>query len=484
MDSHTESMPAPIPNADSGQDTAMNDADYESAERNFLLNGPLSVEESMRGDGETIEIDQRLVNPTLQLQPRDFELLKVLGKGGYGKVFLARKASAPDRGCIFAMKVLKKATIVRNQKDTAHTKAERNILEIIRHPFLVELRYAFQTRDRLYLVLEFMAGGELFTQLERQGVFNEPTARFYLAEITLALGHLHEFGIVYRDLKPENILLDTEGHVKLTDFGLSKEAADKDLTHTFCGTIEYMAPEVLVRQGHGKDVDWWSLGTLMYDMLSGGPPFSADTKKQTIDKILRSRLCLPPYLTPEAKSLLTSLLKKVVTERLGYGPRDVDAVKSHSFFTSVNWEHVINRRTEPPFRPDSLLTSETDVSLFDPKFTRENPVESPAEDSVLSASLSDAFQGFTYVAPAVLDSVYRDTDSAAGASASARRARRFSGGGAGASGWAGRRQATLDSCGGGADDQQFVLEDDFEDMDTDEPAPAAASAAAAAIGPA
>ena len=186
--------------------------------------------------------------------PCDFELLKVLGKGGYGKVFQVRKVTpGADRNTIYAMKVLKKASIVRNQKDTAHTKAERNILECVKHPFIVDLAYAFQTGGKLYLILEYLSGGELFMQLEREGIFMEDTACFYLAEITLALEHLHSQGIIYRDLKPENILLDAQGHIKLTDFGLCKESVDEtSVTHTFCGTIEYMAPEILTRTGHNK----------------------------------------------------------------------------------------------------------------------------------------------------------------------------------------------------------------------------------------
>ena len=183
-----------------------------------------------------------------------FELLKVLGKGGYGKVFQVRKITpGTDKNTIYAMKVLKKASIVRNQKDTAHTKAERNILECVKHPFIVDLAYAFQTGGKLYLILEYLSGGELFMQLEREGIFMEDTACFYLAEITLALEHLHSQGIIYRDLKPENILLDALGHIKLTDFGLCKESVDEtSVTHTFCGTIEYMAPEILTRTGHNK----------------------------------------------------------------------------------------------------------------------------------------------------------------------------------------------------------------------------------------
>ncbi|KAL7065328.1 hypothetical protein AAHC03_04685 [Spirometra sp. Aus1] len=361
----------------------------------------------MHDEVERVEICEDTVNPGQpKVRPQDFTLLKVLGKGGYGKVFLARKISGVDSGQVFAMKVLKKASIVTSAKDTAHTKTERNILEMIKHPFLVQLHYAFQTPGKLYLALEFLAGGELFTQLEREGVFMEDQASFYLAEIILAIGHLHSMGIVYRDLKPENILLDTEGHVKLTDFGLSKERVDKDLTHTFCGTIEYMAPEILLRQGHGKAVDWWSLGTLMYDMLSGGPPFAGEDRKKTMELVLRGKFVLAPYLSREAKRLLKGLLRKNVAERLGSKEEDAEEIKAHPFFRNTNWDQVYARQAEPPFKP--TLTSETDVSRFDPQFTNENPVESPDEGVPISSSVCDVFEGFTYVDPQVHISMARD----------------------------------------------------------------------------
>ncbi|XP_009082306.1 PREDICTED: ribosomal protein S6 kinase beta-2-like, partial [Acanthisitta chloris] len=223
------------------------------------------------GHYEEIEISESSVNNGPEhIGPHCFELLRVLGKGGYGKVFQVRKVQGTNTGKIFAMKVLKKAKIACNAKDTAHTRAERNILEAVKHPFIVDLIYAFQTGGKLYLILECLSGGELFMQLEREGIFLEDTACFYLSEITLALGHLHSHGIIYRDLKPENIMLNSQGHIKLTDFGLCKESIhDGAVTHTFCGTIEYMAPEILVRSGHNRAVDWWSLGALMYDMLTG-----------------------------------------------------------------------------------------------------------------------------------------------------------------------------------------------------------------------
>uniref|UniRef100_A0A3B4H6V4 Ribosomal protein S6 kinase n=1 Tax=Pundamilia nyererei TaxID=303518 RepID=A0A3B4H6V4_9CICH len=343
-------------------------------------------------DGK-FEISENSVNKgTEQIRPECFELLKVLGKGGYGKVFQVRKVSGATSGKIFAMKVLKKAMIVRNAKDTAHTKAERNILEEVKHPFIVDLIYAFQTGGKLYLILEYLSGGELFMQLEREGIFMEDTACFYLAEISMALGHLHQKGIIYRDLKPENIMLNNNGHVKLTDFGLCKESIhDGTVTHTFCGTIEYMAPEILMRSGHNRAVDWWSLGALMYDMLTGAPPFTGENRKKTIDKILKCKLSLPPYLTQEARDLL----KKVKMPRC-------DSGAAHTFFRLINWDELLARKVEPPFKP--FLQSADDVSQFDSKFTSQTPVDSP-DDSMLSESANQVFLGFTYVAPSVLENV-------------------------------------------------------------------------------
>ncbi|CAB1316431.1 unnamed protein product, partial [Coregonus sp. 'balchen'] len=298
-------------------------------------------------DCEKFEISEDSVNKgTEQIRPECFELLRVLGKGGYGKVFQVRKMLGATSGKIFAMKVLKKAMIVRNAKDTAHTKAERNILEEVKHPFIVDLIYAFQTGGKLYLILEYLSGGELFMQLEREGIFMEDTACFYLAEISMALGHLHQKGIIYRDLKPENIMLNNNGHVKLTDFGL--------------------APEILMRSGHNRAVDWWSLGALMYDMLTG------------------------------------ALLKRNASLRLGAGPGDSSEIQSHPFFRHINWDDLLARKVEPPFKP--FLQSADDVSQFDSKFTSQTPVDSP-DDSTLSESANQVFLGFTYVAPSVLENI-------------------------------------------------------------------------------
>uniref|UniRef100_A0A674PCU5 Ribosomal protein S6 kinase n=1 Tax=Takifugu rubripes TaxID=31033 RepID=A0A674PCU5_TAKRU len=361
-------------------------------------------------DCEKFEISENSVNKGKeQIRPECFELLKVLGKGGYGKVFQVRKVSGATSGKIFAMKVLKKAMIVRNAKDTAHTKAERNILEEVKHPFIVDLIYAFQTGGKLYLILEYLSG-EISN--EQSSIFGccscfsflfLTVASFYLAEISMALGHLHQKGIIYRDLKPENIMLNNIGHVKLTDFGLCKESIhDGTVTHTFCGTIEYMAPEILMRSGHNRAVDWWSLGALMYDMLTGAPPFTGENRKKTIDKILKCKLSLPPYLTQEARDLLKKLLKRNASLRLGAGPGDAAEVQAHPFFRHINWDDLLAHKVEPPFKP--FLQSADDASQFDSKFTSQTPVDSP-DDSMLSESANQVFLGFTYVAPSVLENV-------------------------------------------------------------------------------
>ncbi|CAH8526280.1 unnamed protein product [Schistosoma bovis] len=353
---------------------------------------------------ETVEICQKTVNPNNRVNAENFKIQRVIGKGGYGKVFLVQKVDGIDQGKLYAMKVLKKARLVCNEKDKAHTVSERNILEMLQHPFLVKLHYAFQNHSNLYIVLEYCHGGELFNYLEREGALLENAACFYASEIVLAIGHLHSLGIIYRDLKSENVLLDRQGHVKLTDFGLSKEGVCT--TNTFCGTIEYMAPEIIRCEGHGKAVDWWSLGTLIYDMLSGAPPFSQEESREaTTRKILTAPLKFPPSFSSEVTSLIRGLLKRDPNERLG-SKEDMEEIKRHKFFKrhEINWSDVYNRRLKPPFRPK--LTAENDVSMFDPSFTRLQPVVSPVDGG---ASIPpDMFQGFSYVAPSVCEDSLRD----------------------------------------------------------------------------
>ncbi|XP_046885897.1 ribosomal protein S6 kinase alpha-2 isoform X2 [Hypomesus transpacificus] len=325
--------------------------------------------------------------------PSQFALLKVLGQGSYGKVFLVRKIRGLDTGQLYAMKVLKKATL--KVRDRLRSKMERDILAEVNHPFIVKLHYAFQTEGKLYLILDFLRGGDLFTRLSKEVMFTEKDVKFYLAELALALDHLHSLGIIYRDLKPENILLDEEGHIKITDFGLSKEAIQHDkITYSFCGTIEYMAPEVVNRRGHTQSADWWSFGVLMFEMLTGSLPFQGKDRKETMALILKAKLGMPQFLSPEVQSLLRALFKRNPTNRLGAGPDGVEEIKRHDFFRPVDWNKLYRREIKPPFKP--AVGRPEDTFHFDPEFTSQTPTDSPG--SPPSANTHQLFRGFSFVA--------------------------------------------------------------------------------------
>merc|ERR1711988_1203367 len=268
--------------------------------------------------------------------------------------------------------------IKRNQVE--HTKTERNVLEAVSHPFIVTLHYAFQTPKKLYFVLEYCPGGELFFHLSRAGRFSEGRCRFYASEILLAIEYLHRLNIIYRDMKPENVLLDADGHVKLTDFGLSKEGImDNFSAKSMCGTPEYLAPEILDKKGHGKAVDWYSLGALMYEMLTGLPPFYTRDREQLFARTRGGDLSYPSYITPVAKSLLQSLLQRDPDRRLGGGHGDADEVKCHPFFNGIDWTAFQQRRVTPPFKP-SVSTS-TDVKYFEKEFLDLPAVNSEAGEA-------------------------------------------------------------------------------------------------------
>ncbi|XP_022261454.1 ribosomal protein S6 kinase alpha-4 isoform X1 [Canis lupus familiaris] len=368
----------------------------------------------------------------------NFELLKVLGTGAYGKVFLVRKAVGHDAGKLYAMKVLRKAALVQRAKTQEHTRTERSVLELVRQaPFLVTLHYAFQTDAKLHLILDYVNGGEMFTHLYQRQHFKEAEVRVYGGEIVLALEHLHKLGIIYRDLKLENVLLDSEGHIVLTDFGLSKEflteeeipcvptltspasptpslgdcwvskwillPSQKERTFSFCGTIEYMAPEIIrSKSGHGKAVDWWSLGILLFELLTGASPFTLEGERNTQAEVSRRILkCSPPFpprIGPVAQDLLQRLLCKDPKKRLGAGPQGAQEVKNHPFFQGLDWAALAARKVPAPFRPQ--IRSELDVGNFAEEFTRLEPVYSPPG----SPPPGDPriFQGYSFVAPSIL----------------------------------------------------------------------------------
>jgi len=337
--------------------------------------------------------DQSLGGATFSstLTNDDFQFLKVVGKGSFGKVLQVMKK---DTGKIYAMKILKKQQLVK-RRQVAHTKTERKVLEDIGHPFIVSLRFAFQTDTKLYLILDYFTGGELFFHLKTIGRFDEKRTKFYSAEITLALECLHQNTIVYRDLKPENVLLDEDGHVRLTDFGLSKESVQgKLVTHTFCGTPEYLAPEVIHGAGYGQAVDWWILGTLIYEMLTGLPPFFNQNLHVMYEKIVRAKLTFPSYFGTNAKQILTELLDRSPKSRLG-STNDAADIKTHTFFADIDWDALLKMEIEPPFKP-KVTEGKLDVGNVDDEFKMETPKDTPVVASTLKKV---NFPGFTYKGP-------------------------------------------------------------------------------------
>jgi len=323
-----------------------------------------------------------------------FKLIKVIGKGSFGKVFLVREIKTSQ---MFALKVLKKDNIIkRNQVE--HTKTERSVLGYVKHPFIVGLNMAFQSREKLYFVLDYCAGGELFFHLGKLGKFKESRSRFYAAEIILAISYVHTLDIIYRDLKPENVLLDGTGHIRLTDFGLSKEGISSSSSgaNSFCGTPEYLAPEILNRQGHGRGVDWWSLGALLYEMLTGLPPFYCQDRERLFEKIRKSELHYPASLSTNAKHVLRGLLTKDPTRRLGSGEKDAEEIKSHPFFASIDWEKLQRGEIAPPWAP--TITGNQDTSQFDAEFT-SMPIFSPRSMQCTFGTTpigDNPFEGFTF----------------------------------------------------------------------------------------
>ncbi|KAG7665381.1 SCH9 [[Candida] subhashii] len=341
--------------------------------------------------------------------PDDFEFLRLLGKGTFGQVFQVKKK---DTGRIYAMKVLSKKVIVK-KKEIAHTIGERNILvrtSAAASPFIVGLKFSFQTPTDLYLVTDYMSGGELFWHLQKEGRFAEDRAKFYIAELILALEHLHDNDIVYRDLKPENILLDANGHIALCDFGLSKANLNNDgTTNTFCGTTEYLAPEVLLDEsGYTKMVDFWSLGVLIFEMCCGWSPFYADNTQQMYKNIAFGKVRFPKeVLSPEGRAFVKGLLNRNPKHRLG-ATNDARELRAHAFFNDIDWELLRKKSIPPPFKPH--ITSETDTSNFDPEFTSESTTSilkkqqlEMASTTPLSPGVQANFKGFTYIDDSAMD---------------------------------------------------------------------------------
>lgn len=382
-------------------------------EHDFVSEEAVAEEKLSTSNGKSLQQNELCRKMT----SRDFEQLMCLGKGTFGTVLLVRHKPT---GRLYAQKQFRKASITVHRKLVEQTKTERVILESVnRHPFVVKLYYAFQDHEKLYLILEYAQGGELFTHLAAERMFSEDVAAFYMAEMVLALEHLHQnVGVVYRDLKPENCLLDSEGHLLLTDFGLSKVAvSDEDRCNSSLGTIEYMAPEVIQSKPYGKACDWWSLGALGYDLLTGSPPFKANNHAKIQEKIIRQKLALPYYLGPDAKDLLIRLLRKEPHKRLGYHmPKDLDTIKKHRFFRKIDWKALARRELEAPIQPlitdpalaENFSTDFTALALS-PVSTDEDHIGDMLKNAGISAdhsssvlNESDPFHGFSFVASSSL----------------------------------------------------------------------------------
>ena len=273
----------------------------------------------------------------------DFDLKETLGTGSFGRVRLCKLKSGASE--YYAIKCLKKREIIK-MKQVQHIIAEKNILAEISHPFIVNMLCAFQDEKRLYLVLEFVIGGEMFTHLRSAGRFPNDVAKFYHAELVLAFEYLHSKDIIYRDLKPENLLLDSKGHVKITDFGFAKKVPER--TFTLCGTPEYLAPEVIQSKGHGKAVDWWTMGILLYEFIAGYPPFYDDTPFRIYEKILEGKIKFPNWFDSRARDLVKGLLMTDHTKRLGTLKNGVADIKNHPYFHGANWEKLFSRHYPAP----------------------------------------------------------------------------------------------------------------------------------------
>ncbi|XP_035856268.1 serine/threonine-protein kinase N1 isoform X3 [Sander lucioperca] len=329
------------------------------------------------------------------LSLQDFRLIAVLGRGHFGKVLLSEYKKT---GTMYAIKALKKGDIVARD-EVESLMCEKRIFEVVNlshHPFLVNLFACFQTPEHVCFVMEYTAGGDLMMHIHTD-VFTEPRAVFYAACVVLGLQFLHDHKIVYRDLKLDNLLLDTDGYVKIADFGLCKEGMGfGDRTSTFCGTPEFLAPEVLTDTSYTRAVDWWGLGVLIYEMLVGESPFPGDDEEEVFDSIVNDEVRYPRFLSTEAIGIMRRLLRRNPERRLGSGEKDAEEVKKQPFFRNVDWEALLHRKVAPPFVPS--IVGKEDVSNFDEEFTTEAPtLTPPREPRVLSRKDQDSFRDFDYV---------------------------------------------------------------------------------------
>ncbi|KAM4646587.1 protein kinase C zeta type isoform 1-T1 [Amazona ochrocephala] len=385
--------------------------------------------DNIKDDSEEIKpvidgMDGIKISQGLGLQ--DFDLIRVIGRGSYAKVLLVRLKKNDQ---IYAMKVVKKE-LVHDDEDIDWVQTEKHVFEqASSNPFLVGLHSCFQTTSRLFLVIEYVNGGDLMFHMQRQRKLPEEHARFYAAEICIALNFLHERGIIYRDLKLDNVLLDAEGHIKLTDYGMCKEGLGPgDTTSTFCGTPNYIAPEILRGEEYGFSVDWWALGVLMFEMMAGRSPFDIitdnpdmNTEDYLFQVILEKPIRIPRFLSVKASHVLKGFLNKDPKERLGCQPQTgFSDIKSHTFFRSIDWDMILQshalgsaavkfpqrthklekKQTTPPFQPQ--ITDDYGLDNFDTQFTSEPVQLTPDDEDIIKRIDQSEFEGFEYINPLLL----------------------------------------------------------------------------------
>lgn len=355
--------------------------------------------EQQHANQTQVMVPSQAQSPVSPRRPRrkvgldDFSFLSVLGKGNFGKVMLAETRNTKQ---LYAIKVLKKDFIIEND-EIESTRSEKRVLLIAskeRHPFLLTLHSCFQTENRVYFVMDYVSGGDLMWHIQQEP-FTPRRAQFYAAEVLLGLKYFHENGVIYRDLKLDNILLTLTGHVKIADYGLCKEDMGYgNTTGTFCGTPEFMAPEILLEQKYGRGVDWWAFGVLIYQMLLGQSPFRGEDDEEVFDAILGDEPLYPIHMPRDSVSILQGLLTRELDKRLGCGPDDAKDIMSHAYFKNINFDDIYHCRVPPPYVPN--IDSPTDVKNFDQEFTNEVPTLTPV-NSTLTPAMQEQFRGFSYL---------------------------------------------------------------------------------------